>query len=77
MDISGSLKFVKKNEQWTEQSDIDQVFDSGYANSIGNRLLSYTGIMPEIKLPDRVQLATKLEHFVGSLPLKPYQRKYQ
>ena len=44
---------------------------SGDANSIGNRLLAYTGIIPEIKLPDRVQLATKLEHFVGSLPLIP------
>ena len=41
------------------------------ANSIGNRLLAYTGIIPEINLPNRVQLATKLEHFVGSLPKIP------
>ena len=41
------------------------------SKSIGNQLLGYTGIIPEINLPDRVQLATKLEHFVGSLPLKP------
>ena len=40
------------------------------SKSIANRLLAYTGIIPEINLPDRVQLATKLEHFVGSLPQK-------
>ena len=45
-----------------------KLYHSGDANSIGNRLLAYTGIIPEINLPDRVQLATKLEHFVGSLP---------
>ena len=44
--------------------------DPNDSKSIGNQLLAYTRIIPEINLPHRVQLATKLEHFVGSLPLK-------
>ena len=41
------------------------------SKSIGNQLLAYIGIIPEINSLDRVQLATKLEHCVGSLPLIP------
>ena len=47
---------------------MDQLWYSHDSESMGNRLLAYTGIISEINLPDRVQLATKLEHFVGSLP---------
>ena len=43
--------------------------DPNGSKSIGNQLLDYTGIIPEIKLPDRFQLAAELEHFVESLPL--------
>ena len=39
-------------------------------NSIGNQLLTYQNVVPEIDLPNRVQLVPELEHFVGSLPLK-------
>ncbi len=40
------------------------------SKSIANRLLSYAGVIPEIYLPDRVELVTKLEHFVG----RPHKR---
>ena len=37
---------------------------------MGNRLLSYAGDIPGINLPDRVELATELGHFVDGPPLK-------
>ena len=36
---------------------------------IGNRLVGIVGVYVIIRLSDRVQVARKLEHFVGSLPL--------
>ena len=38
---------------------------------MGNRLVSYAGDIPGIDLSDRVQLAAKLEHFLGKLPANP------
>ena len=52
------------------------IFSTGHlgdpkdSKSIGNQFLGYTGIIVEINLSDRVQLATKLEHFVESLLIK-------
>ena len=43
------------------------------AKSIGNRLLSYIDVIPEIDLPNRVQLVPELEHFVGRPPKNPAQ----
>ena len=40
--------------------------DPNDSKSIGNQLLAYIGIRPKINLLNRVQLATKLEHFVGA-----------
>ena len=42
--------------------------DPNASKSIGNQLLGYIRIIPEINLPDRVQIVTKLEHFVGGFP---------
>ena len=48
----------------------DHLGDPNDSKSIGNQLLAYTRIIPEIDLPDRVQLAAELEYFFESLPLK-------
>ena len=47
---------------------MSQLWHSHDSESMGNRLLAYTAIISQIDLPDRVQLAAKLEHFVGSVP---------
>ena len=53
------------------------IFSNGHlggpndSQSMGNRLLSYAGDIPGINLPDRVQLATELGHFIGGLPSNP------
>ena len=44
--------------------------DPNGSKSIGNQLLDYIGIIPEINLLDRVQLAAELEYFFESRPLK-------
>jgi len=65
-----SLTNVKKADPHPDPSKNCQLFYSGDASSIRNRPLAYTGIISGINLLDRVQLATKLEHFVGRLVLK-------
>ena len=49
----------------------DHLGDPNDSKSIGNQLLAYIRIIPEINLPNRVQLGTKLDHLARSLPLIP------
>ena len=37
-----------------------------HSKSSGNRLLDVISVIPQLKLPDRVELATDLTHFVCS-----------
>ena len=43
------------------------LFHSNNHNSIGIRVLAYDSVIPEIDLPDSVQLVAELARFVGGL----------
>ena len=55
---------------------VDCFFSAGHldgpndSKSIGNQLLGYIGVIPELYLPDRLQLGLELEHFEDRFLLK-------
>ena len=62
---------MKKKTPIFSESTSGQLGGPDDSQSMGNRLLGYAGDIPGINLPDRVQLATELGHFVGGLPSDP------